>query len=141
MSKNFKIRFQIKENLIGNQGISMDRLIVIFFISIRKIARSYGVHILLRFCSFLACACGARILTSPCYDLKPKIPVSFRQVSILVKIKQKTEKIRDFETDFYCHPHIFGLLDFLSGYWILQPGSPAGYWPKKLISTPESQSL
>ena len=49
----------------------------------------------------------------------------------------KIEENKEFETDYVFHPNIFGLLDFLSGYWILQPGSPPGYWPKKLISTPD----
>ena len=49
---------------------------------------------------------------------------------------ENREKIREIETDYAFHPNIFGLLDFPSGYWILQPGSPADYWPKKLISTP-----
>ena len=52
-------------------------------------------------------------------------------------------KNKEFETDYAkpTHPDIFGLLDFPSGYWILQPGSPAGYWPKKLISTPAPLQL
>ena len=48
-------------------------------------------------------------------------------------------KMREFETDYGCH--CFGLLDFPSGYWILQPGSPAGYWPKNVNFHPWSQII
>ena len=54
--RNFKIRFQIREYLIGNQEISLYGFIAIFIISVRKVARAYGVHKLLGFPSFFACA-------------------------------------------------------------------------------------
>ena len=62
-----------------------------FIISVRKIARAYGVHILFTFPSVLARAFGARISTNLYYDLKHKVPLSFRLLSILVKRKQNRE--------------------------------------------------
>ena len=62
-----------------------------FIISVRKIARAYGVHILLRFPFVLARAFGARISTNLYHGFKHKVPVSFRLVSILVKRKQNRE--------------------------------------------------
>ena len=64
----------------------------------RKIDRAFGIHILLILRSVLAGAFGAWNLTNLYFDLKHKVPNSFRQVSVLVKRKQKQGKVRDFET-------------------------------------------
>ena len=114
ISRNFKIRFQIRENIIGNRGISLDGLIVFMF-SLRKIAGTYGFRI-------LTCAFGSRILTYLGYGLKYKVPVSFRKIPILFKRKQKQENSGDFETGWYdpvigmsnqntCHNNVRHILD------------------------------
>ena len=72
------------QNPFANQGKTYQesgkfvKWINYFIISVRKIARAYIVHILIRNRLFLAHALDAPISTYLFYDLKHNVPVSFR---------------------------------------------------------------